>query len=227
MQKEPRSRLRRMEVITGLIFILVGFSFVSAMLLDFDLGSPYSTLLDDLAYLSDHSLNQKLSAWAWLSTAFITVISIPFYLYVFHKRLTFLQYINGLFMLGAAGGVLMVGLVGLEINQMLTQDLVDGIEQTNEQLRIEILQHFKEERSYTVMAGVFTALFAIGLGATRFKVARFPLFSTIFLVISGPVLIFFYWYNPEHILQTAAMAGMMIGLIIFCVRLINKGMSPP
>jgi len=38
------------------------------------------------------------------------------------------------------------------------------------------------------------------------------------------MLIFFNWYNPEHILKTAAMAGMMIGLIIFCVKLINKGM---
>jgi hypothetical protein len=213
-----------MELYSGLIIILVGFSFVFAMLLDFDMGSPYSTLLDDLSYLSDHSLNQKISAWAWLATSFITVVSIPFYLIVFHKKLKFLHYLNGLFMLGAAAAVFMIGLVGLELNQILTQDLVDGLEQTNEQMRIGILQHFKEESFYTGIGASFAALFTFGLGMTRFKVARFPMVSSILLVISGPLLIFFNWYNPEHILKTAAMAGMMIGMIIFCVKLINKGM---
>jgi len=224
MQKEPRSKRRRIEVITGLIIILVGFSFVTAILLDFDIGSPYSTLLDDLSYLSDHSLNQKISAWAWLTTSLITVISIPCYLVVFHRKLKFLHYINGLFMLGAAAGALMMGLVGLELNQILTQDLVDGIEQTNEQMRIGILQHFKEDKFYTGIGGSCAALFAFGLGMTRFKVPRFPIVSTILLMISGPALIFFNWYNPEHILYTAAMAGVILGLIIFCVKLINRGM---
>ena len=224
MQKKPRSKRRRMEVITGLIIILVGFSFVFAMLLDFDMGSPYSTLLDDLSYLSDHSVNQKISTWAWLTTSFITLVSIPFYLIVFHKKLKILHYLNGLFLLGAAAGALMMGLIGLELNQILTQDLVDGIEQTNEQMRIGILQHFKEESFYIGIGGSCAALFTFGLGMTRFKVEGFPMVSTILLVISGPMLIFFNWYNPEHILKTAAMAGMMIGLIIFCVKLINKGM---
>ena len=224
MQKEARSKRRRTEVFTGLIIILVGFSFIFAMLLDFDMGSPYSTLLDDLSYLSDHSLNQKISAWAWLTTSFITLVSIPFYLIVFHKKLKFLHYLNGLFMLGAAAGAFMIGLVGLELNQILTQDLVDGLEQANEQMRIGILQHFKEESFYTGIGGSCAALFTFGLGMTRFNVVRFPMVSTILLMISGPMLIFFNWYNPEHILKTVAMAGMMIGLIIFCVKLINKGM---
>ena len=224
MQKEPRNKQRRLEVITGLIIILVGFSFVIAMLLDFDMGSPYSTLLEDLAYLSDHSLNQKISAWAWLTTSLITVISIPLYVVVFQRKLKFLHYLNGLFMLGAAAGAFMVGLVGLELNQILNQDLVDLIEQTSEQMRVGILQHFKEERFYTSIGGSFAALFVFGLGMTRFKVPRFPIVSTVLLMISGPAYIFFNWYNPEHILKTAAMAGMMIGLIVFCVKLINRGM---
>ena len=224
MQKHARSKQRRLEVFTGLIIILVGFSFIIAVLLDFEVGSPYSTLLDDLSYLSDHSLNQKISAWAWLTTAVITVISIPFYLIVFHKKLRFLHYLNGLFMLGAAVGALMMGLVGLELNQMLSVDLVDGIEQTNEQMRIGILQRFKEVKFYTGIGGSGAALFAIGLGLTKFKVPQFPIVSTVLLVISGPMLIFFNWYNPDHILKTASMAIMLIGLMIFCAKLINRGM---
>lgn len=208
-----------------MIIILVGFSFVLAMLLDFNLGNPYSSLLEDLAYLSDHSLNQKISAWAWLITSLVTLVAIPFYLVVFHRRLKVLHYINGLLMLGAAGGAMMMGLVGLELNQILTQDLVEGVEQTNEQVRIGILEHLKDEEFYTGIGGGCAALFAFTLSLTRFRIARFPMISTILLMISGPVLIFMNWYNPEHILRTAAIAGMMIGLIVFCVRLINRGMT--
>jgi hypothetical protein len=49
--------------------------------------------------------------------------------------------------------------------------------------------------------------------------------STILLMLSGPALIFMSWHNPEHILRTAAIAGIMVGMVIFCVRLINKGMT--
>jgi len=225
MQKNPRSKQRRNEILTGLIFILVGFSFVIAMLLDFSLGNPYSTLLDDLAYLSDHSLNQKISAWAWLSTAMVTLLAIPFYLIVFHQKLKILHYINGLLMLGAAGGALMMGMVGLDLNQILTQDLVEGVEQANEQVRIGILQHIRDEEFYLVIGGSCAALFAFTLSLTRFRVARFPMISTLLLMISGPALIFMNWYNPEHVLKTVAMAGILIGLIIFSASLINRGMS--
>lgn len=225
MQKGGRSKQRRNEVLTGLIFILVGFSFIIAMLLDYSLGNSYSTLLDDLAYLSDHSLNQKISAWAWLGTALVSLLAIPFYLIAFHRKLKVLHYINGVLMLGAAGGALMMGLVGLNLNQILTQDLVEGVEQANEQVRIGILQHLRDEEFYLFIGGTCAALFAFTLSLTRFKVARFPLISTILLMISGPALIFMNWYNPEHILKTAAMAGILIGLIVFSARLINRGMN--
>lgn len=232
MQRKSRSKRRRNEVFTGLIIILVGFSFIIAMLLDFNLGNPYSSLLEDMAYLSDHSLNQKISAWAWLITSAVTLIAIPFYLVVFHRRLKVLHFINGLLMLGAAGGAMMMGLVGLDLNQILTQDLVEGVTQANEQVRIGILEHLKDEEFYTGIGGSCAALFAFTLSLTRFRIARFPMISTVLLMISGPVLIFMNWYNPEHILRTAAIAGIMIGLIVFCVRLINRGMteeqlSPP
>jgi len=223
MPKKSRSKLRRNEVFTGLIIILVGFSFVIAILLDFNIGNPYSTLLEDLAYLSDHSLNQKISSWAWLTTSVVTIIAIPFYLVVFHQKLKVLHFFNGLLMLGAAAGAMMMGMVGLELNQILTQDLVEGVEQANEQVRIGILEHFRDEKFYTGIGGSCAALFAFFLGLTRFKIARFPMISTILLMISGPALIFMNWYNSEHILKTVATAGIMIGLIVFCIKLINRG----
>jgi len=39
------------------------------------------------------------------------------------------------------------------------------------------------------------------------------------------VLIFFNWYDPDHLARTGAMAGIMIGVVVFCVRLINRGLT--
>ena len=33
------------------------------------------------------------------------------------------------------------------------------------------------------------------------------------------------WYDPEHLVRTAAMAGNIIGISIFSVRIINKGLD--
>jgi len=45
------------------------------------------------------------------------------------------------------------------------------------------------------------------------------------LMISGPTMIYFNWSDPEHLIRTAAMAGIMIGISIFSVRIINKGLD--
>ncbi len=119
MQQKTRKKVRRREVATGLIIILVAFSFVGSLLLDFNFVSPYATLQEDLAYLSEHIENQKISSWSWLTTALITFIAIPFYVAVFTNRLRILHYINGLLMLGASSGFLVMGLMGLELHQTM------------------------------------------------------------------------------------------------------------
>ena len=217
--------MRRREVMTGLIIILVAFSFITSLLLDFNFVSPFTTLQDDLAYLSDHIINQKISSWSWLATALITFVAIPFYVAIFSNRLKLLHYINGLFMLGASAGFLVMGLEGLELHQTMVLSLGEGLDQVDEQLKLDLLDRFGDEQFYRRIGSSFVGLFAIGLSLSKFKLGRFPLFSTILLILSGPALIFFNWYDPEHLVRTVAMAGIMIGVVVFCVKLINKGLS--
>lgn len=225
MQQKTRKKVRRREVATGLIIILVAFSFVGSLLLDFNFVSPYATLQEDLAYLSEHIENQKISSWSWLTTALITFIAIPFYVAVFTNRLRILPYINGLLMLGASSGFLVMGLMGLELHQTMILNFGEGLEQVDEQMKFELLERFREVQFYRRIGSSFVGLFAIGLSLSKFKLGQFPLFSTILLILSGPALIFFNWYDPEHLVRTIAMAGIMIGVTVFCVRLINRGLS--
>ncbi|MEN8227047.1 MAG: hypothetical protein ABFS38_02750 [Bacteroidota bacterium] len=217
--------MRRREVLTGLIIILVAFGFITSLLLDFNFVSPYATLQEDLSYLSDHIQNQRISSWSWLATGLITFIAVPFYVVIFSNKLKVLHFANGLFMLGASAGFVVMGLTGLELHQTMVQSFGEGFEQVNDQIKFSLLEQFREEQFYRHIGSSFVGLFAIGLSFSKFKLGRFPLFSMILLLLSGPTLIFFNWYDPDHLVRTMAMAGIMIGVVVFCVRLINKGLS--
>lgn len=224
MQKRLVRVWRRREVIAGLIIILATFSFVTSLLLDFNFVSPYATLEEDLSYLSSHLKNEQISTWSWLATSLITFISIPFFLMLFYKRLRVLHWVNGVVLLGVSAGFLMMGLKGLELYGELAGGLLTGNAETDEQAWIKLLGLYQDELFYRLIGSSLLGLFAFSLSLTRFKMNRFPIIAMILLMICGPTLIFFNWYDPNHLVKTAAMAGIVIGMTIFSVRLINKGL---
>ena len=223
MPENKSQKGRRTEVVTGFIILVACFSFITSLLFDFNFVSPDGTLQEDLAYLSEHTQNKQVSAWCWLATALITLIAIPFYLVVFYRRLYTLHYLNALFMLGASVGFLLMGNLGIELHHNMIYILDGGLEQANEQMKLSLLEQFRQEQFYRKIGSSCVGLFAFGLAFTRFRLKRFPMLSTILLIISGPTMIFLNWYDPDHLIRTGAMAGIMIGVVVFCVRLINKG----
>ena len=212
-------------MLAGLAMILAVASYVTSLLLDFNFVSPYATLQEDLSYLSNHYRNLQISVWAWMGTSIITFLSIPPYLLLFHHRLKFLHYVNGLWLLGASAGFLMMGIAGIELYQELARGTETSLQGTDEQVWIRLLSQFQDEQFYRRIGSSFVGLFAIGLGLTKIKMRRIPIVSTILLIICGPAMIFFNWYDPDHLIRTAAMAGIVIGVVTFSVRIINKGLK--
>lgn len=225
MQLQSHKQQRRREVWMGLITLLAAFSYVTSLLLDFNFVSPYATIQEDLAYLSNHLQNQQISVWSWLITALLTFVAIPFYLLLFHKRIKVLPYLNALMLFCASLGFLMMGLTGLGLFHDLNTAVEKGIELADDQTRLELLTLFHDEQFYRRVGSSFLGTFVFGLGLTKFWIRRYPIVSSILLFLSGPTMIYFNWTDPEHIIRTAAMAGIVVGMTIFCVRLINKGME--
>jgi hypothetical protein len=224
MEKKGDRKYRKREIATGLVIILVAFSFLAALLLDFNFVSPYTTLQEDLAYLSDHIRNQEISVYLWLGTALLILVAIPLFLATFHRRLKILHYLNAILMLGASGCFVIMAVKGLEFHQAMVQMLAAGLDQSDETSRLMLLDKFREEQYYRYIGSSLVGLFAVGLGLTRIRIPNFPAFATVLLLLSGPVMIFFNWYDPDHLARTVAMAGVMTGVVVFSVRLINKGM---
>jgi hypothetical protein len=224
MQERSYRKLRRREVLAGLAIILVTFSYVTSLLLDFNFVSPYATLQEDLSYLSNHIESQQISTWSWLITSLITFLAIPVFLAIFHRRLRILQYINGVWLLGASMGFLMMGIAGLELSRELASGVLGATENSNEETWIRLLGLFQKELDYRHIGSSFLGLFSFGLGLTRFRMKRFPIVAMILLLICGPTMIFFNWYDPDNLIRTIAMAGNLTGVTIFSVRLINRGL---
>lgn len=224
MQQRSQRRWRRREVFAGLTFILVIFSYVASLILDFNFVSPYATLQEDLAYLSNNLISQQISTWSWLVTSLVTFLSIPFFLLLFMKRLRVMHYLNTAWLLGVSAGFLLMGMKGLELYHVLAGGVLTGNAETDEQVWIRLLGLYQEEQLFRHIGSSFLGLFAFCLGLTRFRMRRIPLVSMILLVICGPTMIFFNWFDPDHIIRTASMAGILIGLTTFSVRLINKGL---
>lgn len=225
MQKKPRRKFRRREVFTGLLIIGVAFSFIASLTLDFNFVSPYATLQEDLTYLTEHSADQKISALLWMVSAAMILLTVPFFLSTFHKRLKWLHYFNALVMVAASASFFIMSLKGLELHETLTRWLADGFDQADDATRLLLLDMYSAEQYYRYIGSSLIGLFAIGLGLTRIGVPRFPAFASVLLLISAPVLIFFNWYEPDHLARTVALSCVMIGMVIFAVRLINKGLS--
>jgi len=225
MQTELRKKQRQREILAGLTIILTAFSYITALLLDFNFLSPYTTLQEDLSYLANHLKNQEISIWAWLITSLITFLAIPPYLRLLHKRTRVLQYVNALLLLGAAVGFLMMGIAGLQLHQELAGGLLTGLEEANEEEWLKLLGLYEDELFYRRVGSSFVGAFAFGLGFTRFQMKRFPIIAMVLLMISGPTMIYFNWSDPEHLIRTAAMAGILIGISIFSVRIINEGLD--
>lgn len=226
MHDNKRRSKRNIEIAAGFIILLTSFAFLGSILIDFNFVSPDTTLNEDVNFLLEHSQSQTISAFAWIATAVLTIISVPFYILTFHKRLKFYHIVISLLIVAAAAGFFLTGWLGLQFSDSINIAVSGGDGGITDGTIINMLDNFSEEQYYKRIASSCIGLFVILLAFTRFRVKTFPVISSIFFILAGPVLIFYNWYDPDHILRTSAMATIATGMIIFCIKLIYSGLSP-
>ena len=148
MPSELHKIRRRREIRAGLTIILAAFSYITALLLDFNFVSPYTTLHEDLSYLSTHLQNQQISIWAWLAASLITFMAIPPFILLLYKMLRVLHYLNAVLLLGASVGFFLMGIAGLELYQELASGSLGGLDEANEQEWLKLLSLYQDELFY-------------------------------------------------------------------------------
>lgn len=225
MQQESIINRRKYEIFAGLFFILVVVGYLATLLFDFEFISPYTSMEEDLQYLVNNPGNSRTSTWLWLGTSGLTFLAAPLLFMALHRRLIWLHYLDCLLLLTAAGSFLMMGLTGFHLQSEIEQLGGAAVQEAGEEVQIQLLALFKQEQDWRYIGSSFLGLFAVCMAFSRIKLKNFPLLTSVLLILSGPVLIYFNWTDTEHVLRTAAMTGILIGIGTFSVRLINRGLS--
>lgn len=216
--------IRRFEVLTGAFLILGVSGMLLAMLSDFSLVTPNSTLQEDMTYLSDNIESLRISAIVRLVCGFLTLVTIPFFLATFAHHTRIYHYINGSLILLISVYYFLTGWMGFQMIAQIGMLPPDYLTDASNQTEMQILLMIRQQE-YLVMAGrSIIGLFLVLFSFSKFKARRIPFVSSLLFLLSGPLIIFFSWYDPEALALTTAMAAGAIGMVILGLRLINKGL---
>ena len=217
--------MRRTEVACGLLLILVSFSFMVSMLLDFTFVSSFASPMEDLFYLAENVIRQRFSTLSWFVSSVLIAISIPLYILVFRGRQRFFHYLNALVMCIAVVAFVLMSQQGLILYREISALLPLQLEEMEEATRLSLLNHYKLAQWYRLLGSSAVGVWTLGLVYTRVVVKRVPMTAVVLFILTAPALIYFNWTDPDHLLRTVALTGQLVGTMIFSVRLVNRGLG--
>jgi hypothetical protein len=217
---------RFIEVPTGLFFLTTILLVLVSFLFNFDFYNPDTSLEEDIGYLLDSSLRQKLSSITLITAGVANLVFIPLYLMMFHRFQKLIHIFNSFLILVMAFSFFRAGLTGLGIYRMVTgAESVETIIDPASTVLYELLARIRVTILLTKTGITAFGLYSIVLSVSRFREVRFPVFGSMLLILSGPLIVTFVWLNPEHILLTAGLAAATIGFLMIGVTLVNKGLE--
>jgi hypothetical protein len=215
---------RNIEIVTGLLLIMSVISVLVAFLLKFDYTVPNATFEEDIDFLLDNILRQRVSAISWIVAGSFSLLFLPAYLIMFHRFQKGMHLLSGFIILVMAFAFFRAGIAELHLAE-LTQRAVDKGGMQDDLTKTAILINIKHilllMKIGITALGSFTTVFTI----SRFSEVKFPVIGSIIAFISGPVIITFTWMNPDHIIMTLALAAAWSGLIIVGAKFVTKGLA--
>lgn len=224
LMSDKRDYTRFIEVSTGLLLILSVISLLFAFLMNFDYTSPNASFEEDLDFLNENLLSQKLSALLWIIAGSIILLFLPFYLLLFQRFQKGMHIFNSLLILATAYTFFKLGITGMHIYKVSEQyvnEILQEAPMLADSYLISIRQSVLLLKIGLTSFGAFATVFTI----SRFSEVKFPVIGSALTFLAAPVVITFTWLNQDHILMTSALAVFWIGLLIIGSRLVNKGLK--
>jgi len=217
-----REKIRRIEVLTGLILIISILGMLAAFILSFDYTIPNTSFEEDMEFLIESYGSQQLSAVSWLIAGISYLFLLPFYLILFARFQKGMHIFNGLLILVMAYMFFSIGLSEYRIAEV-AGGLIGNENPTEKLPAIQILENIRQIKLFHRIGLTAFGTFATILSISRFKKAHFPVLGSTLAFIAGPLVVTFNWINPDSILLTGSLAVAWTGLLIIGARLTNKG----
>ncbi len=219
-----RRNIRTIEILSGFFLILTVLSMLTAYLLKFDYSVPNATFEEDIDFILDNILRQRISAITWLIAGSVATFFIPLYLLMFHRFQKGMHILSSFFILAMAYAFFQMSLNEFYVARATTEGLNEKMkigDATTTGILIAIRNVLLWQKIGLTAFGAFTTVFTI----SRFNEVKFPVFGSMLAFLAAPVLITFTWMSPDHLLMTSSLAATWMGLLIIGTRLVNRGMK--
>ena len=145
MGKFGKKIRRKREVGTGLMMLILAFSYIASLLLDFQFISPYASLQEDLSYLGEHTRSLQTSTIAWLITSVFTLLAAPFLFRMLKENHLFLAWTTLILMALASLFFLLMAIHGFRLYNTSLELVNRGIDLAEEKIKLSLLEHFRAE----------------------------------------------------------------------------------
>ena len=216
--------IRYIEIFTGIFLILAVIGALFAMLSDFSIVTPNSTLQEDMSGLSDNIEGLRISTLVRLGCGVLLLLLLPFLMLTFSYHTKVYHYITGFLILLISAYYFLSAWAGFRMISFIRTLPTDFMAGTESEQETALLFSVRQIQNLIMVGRMTIGLFLILFAFSKIKAHRIPLFSTVLLLLSGPLIIFFSWYNPEQLILTIAMACAAIGVVVLGLRLINRGL---
>ncbi len=192
-------------------------------LLNFDYITKNTSPEENLGYLSESLGSQILGAIIWTIAGILSLLLSSFLLIAFRPYKKWIAISCSVFQLFTAFTFFTTGMLAFSITRNVTSH--SGIGLTVDDLpAIQILSNVREIQVLQTLGFTSLGLFSVVTAFMSLFLQTFSRLGSVFLFLSGPLIVVFIWLNPEHLLLTVGLAFTWAGLLITGTRMITRGL---
>jgi len=215
---------RKPEIIAGIFFLLTGFSIIFSLLTNIEFLSAFSSLSDDIEYLTENKSWLQLNSFLWIVSAFLITLLAASLITALVPHQSFLGYLNGSFLLISAAMFCIAGIKGLSVNVFL-KNSIEAELLNPDILKANIYFLSREKDIYLKTAYILIGLSFFVIGIFSFITSKLPFLAGIFSTITGIMIIVFNLFIHDSILADAGLVMACCMFFIFTIRFLFRGLE--
>lgn len=215
---------RKPEVIAGIFSLFTGFSIILSLLTDIEFLSYFSSLSEDIEYLSENKLWLQLNSFLWIISALLMLITSSAMISALVPHQSFLGYLHGFFLLFSSAMLCFAGLKGFSIN-MLLENLAVIDTAHPDVVNANVLMLTGEKEIYLKTAYNLIGLSFFVLGFFSYVTSKIPILVGMLSTITGIMIAVFTLFIPHSILADLGMIMACCMFFILTIRFLFRGLE--
>ena len=215
---------RKPELVAGVFLLLTGFSVILSLLTNIEFLSAFLSLSEDIEYLHENRLLLEFNSLLWVLTALLLIISSASLIAAIVPHHSFLGYLQGFFLIMAAGMFCVAGIKGLTLGSLMENYL--EINLTNpDSIKTNVLILSNEKGIYLTTGYNLIGLNFFVMGIFAYLTSKIPLMTGILGSLTGIFIPLFTLFIPDSLFADVGLIMACLMFFILTIRFLFKGLE--